>query len=60
MSYDSDRQAGTEKPDEFMVTPAMIEAGVAVLREYLPDDAFGPYSSSEICARLYSSMASRL
>ena len=49
------RQTGTEY--EIEVTPQMVEAGVAVLREYLPEDAYGHYSLSEIAARLYSSMA---
>lgn len=52
------RQAGKEL-EGIEITPQMLEAGVAVLREYMPDDAYGPYSPSEIAARLYSSMASR-
>lgn len=55
MSYDSSRQAGTEKTEEIEVTPEMISAGLSAL---FPDVEFHPAAvEEEVLARAFRAMA---
>lgn len=42
MSYDSSRQAGTEKTEEIAITPEMIDAGVSELSRWVSPEAIEP------------------
>ena len=57
MSYDSSRQAGTEKTKEFEITPAMIDAGEqALLFAVAPEDVHF-LETSDLVMSIYEAMA---
>ncbi len=58
MSYDSSRQAGTEKTEEIVITPEMLQAGVARFCDLPLEEVDPTYVVSAVLEAMGMSIAS--